>query len=355
MRKKLLDLILLGFISNLFYANAQQIREDFENSGAWAWSPWIVVGTATSTKTTTAARNGQFGLTLNGDWSYRTDFVVGNPGDLVSAWFKFNGSGRLYLGFGASSSGCFSIVPAPNTTTLIFQQNSGFGYTDLTSVTQTYNMNQWYKIEVLFNTTTNVTATLYDANGTTVINTLTTTISGLTPGGIAMRGFGTVDIDDFAAGPPTSGGGGPTLPPIANFFPSVPNTQSTPIDTVWLNSPYTLVSTSQNASRTYWDLPNVTNLPFPYFRQSLPFTTQQYIDTLKYNRTFTYTFNQRGFHPVRLLAVNYLKIDSLRDSIVRFVYVDTPSRVPKTDFISFKRKVGFGDYANMLDLSSYGP
>ncbi|MFN4084277.1 MAG: hypothetical protein ACK4K9_11660, partial [Bacteroidia bacterium] len=148
-------------------------------------------------------------------------------------------------------------------------------------------------------------------------------------------------------------GGGPTLPPIANFFPSVPNTQSTPIDTVWLNSPYTLVSTSQNASRTYWDLPNVTNLPFPYFRQSLPFTTQQYIDTLKYNRTFTYTFNQRGFHPVRLLAVNYLKIDSLRDSVVRFVYVDTPSRVPKTDFISFKRKVGFGDYANMLDLSSY--
>ncbi|MFN4082070.1 MAG: immunoglobulin-like domain-containing protein [Bacteroidia bacterium] len=149
--------------------------------------------------------------------------------------------------------------------------------------------------------------------------------------------------------------GGPTLPPIANFFPSQPNTLSTPIDTIWLNSPYTLVSTSQNASRTYWDLPNVTNLPFGYFRQSLPFTTQQYIDTLKYNRTFTYTFNQRGFHPVRLLAVNYLKIDSLRDSVVRFVFVDTPSRVPKTDFISFKRKVGFGDFANMLDLSSYGP
>ncbi|MFN4082355.1 MAG: hypothetical protein ACK4K9_01865, partial [Bacteroidia bacterium] len=146
---------------------------------------------------------------------------------------------------------------------------------------------------------------------------------------------------------------GPQLPPIANFFPSMANVNAPIVDTVWLNSPYTLVSTSQSSSRTYWDLPNVTNLPFPYFRQSLPFTTQQYIDTLKYNRTFTYTFNQRGFHPVRLLAVNYLKIDSLRDSVVRFVYVDTPSRVPKTDFISFKRKVGFGDYANMLDLSSY--
>jgi len=153
----------------------------------------------------------------------------------------------------------------------------------------------------------------------------------------------------------SSGSSGPTLPPIANFYPSLPNVTTTPLDTIWLGSPYTLVSTSQNASRTYWDLPNVTNLPTGYFRQSLPFTTQQYIDTLKYDRTFRYTFNQRGFHPVRLLAVNYLKADSLRDSVLRYVFVDTPSQVPNTDFITFKRKIGFGDYGNLLDLTRYGP
>ncbi|MBC7383714.1 MAG: hypothetical protein H7296_12110, partial [Bacteroidia bacterium] len=57
---------------------------------------------------------------------------------------------------------------------------------------------------------------------------------------------------DMTVGGP--GGPGAILPPIANFFPSQSTRNTIPTDTVWINSPYNLVSTSTNASRTYWDL-----------------------------------------------------------------------------------------------------
>ncbi|MDP1726075.1 MAG: hypothetical protein Q8M15_04785, partial [Bacteroidota bacterium] len=47
-------------------------------------------------------------------------------------------------------------------------------------------------------------------------------------------------------------GGVNILPPIANFFPSQATTSSVPSDTVWINSPYNLVSTSTNTTRSYW-------------------------------------------------------------------------------------------------------
>jgi hypothetical protein len=44
------------------------------------------------------------------------------------------------------------------------------------------------------------------------------------------------------------------------------------MDTVWLNSPQKLVSTSTNAGRSYWDLPDETFLEPGYSRSSVRYT-----------------------------------------------------------------------------------
>jgi PKD repeat protein len=58
---------------------------------------------------------------------------------------------------------------------------------------------------------------------------------------------------------------------------------------------------------------------------------------------------------VRLLAVNDIKRDSLRDSIVKYIWVDTPSSSPKPNFFAARRKIGIGDYASLVDITSGGP
>ena len=143
--------------------------------------------------------------------------------------------------------------------------------------------------------------------------------------------------------------------PIPNFYAP---------DTVWLNSPATLINTSVNDTRVYWNLPKEANLQNGYFRtcftnpstipnDSIP--NRCNIDTAKYYDNFTYTFNRPGWWLVRLTAINATKRDSLRDSVEKWIYVDTPSRQPRASFIAFKKIVGLSDYTNLYDLSSYGP
>jgi PKD repeat protein len=163
--------------------------------------------------------------------------------------------------------------------------------------------------------------------------------------------FREIEIWEYAGGP----GSGPILPPIANFFPSQPTVATVPTDTVWINSPYDLVSTSTNTSRSFWDLPNESFLNSGYNRNPVAWTSQQYIDTAKYNQKFRYTFGRRGFWPVRLLAVSDIKRDSLRDSVTKFIWVDTPNTAPKPNFFAARRKVGIGDYASLVDITSNGP
>jgi PKD repeat protein len=133
---------------------------------------------------------------------------------------------------------------------------------------------------------------------------------------------------------------GPPQPPIANFYAP---------DTVWINSPATLINTSSFQSRVFWDLPGENPLQPGYYRQA------GYIDTAKYYNNITYTFTSPGLKLVKLLAVNNLKRDSLRDSIYKYIYVDTPSQKPRADFITFKRIMGITEEAPFIDLSSNGP
>ncbi|MFZ4798857.1 MAG: hypothetical protein ACOYMA_15255, partial [Bacteroidia bacterium] len=133
---------------------------------------------------------------------------------------------------------------------------------------------------------------------------------------------------------------GPPQPPIANFYAP---------DTVWINSPATLINTSSFQSRVFWDFPGENPLQTGYYRQA------GFIDTAKYYNNITYTFTSPGLKLVKLLAVNNIKRDSLRDSIYKYIYVDTPSQAPRADFITFKRIMGITEEAPFIDLSTNGP
>jgi hypothetical protein len=172
--------------------------EGFE-SGVWPSGSWVpdfgtpgIIGGA-------YAHNGSYGLS-DPEWAYRTDVSLGNGGDVLSAWVR-PGSGRAYLGFGASAGGCWSVVAAPNTSQLVIMQNAGFGYTDKAFVTQSWTAGHWYRLEVQFVSSKTVRANLYDSDGTTLLNTLTYTgVTGL-PGGVAMRSFAGFSLDTITGGP----------------------------------------------------------------------------------------------------------------------------------------------------------
>ncbi|MDZ4668237.1 MAG: hypothetical protein SGJ00_10155, partial [bacterium] len=313
--KKIYFLLMSSFLItfNIKAQTLPSIVEGFETLPFWPSAPWVNAVAGTSTIVTTPVYSGTKALSCGGDWAYRTDITVGNAGDKISWWVNFSGNGRAYLGFGASASGGYSLLLAPNTTTFLIQQNTSWGYLDVSSVPQSYTLNQWYRAEVVFNTSSNISCFLYGPNGTTVVNSiLNYTVAGLTPGGLSLRGFGGATVDEFRAGAPGGSGGGLILPPLASFFPSQPTTNSVALDTVWINSPFDLVSTSTNTSRCFWDLQGESSLLPGYSRSNVAWTSQQYIDTAKYNQKFRYVYNRRGFWPVRLLAVNNFKRDSLR-------------------------------------------
>jgi hypothetical protein len=174
-------------------AGSATIIEDFE-TGTWPWSPWVVQASG-GTVGSASAHDGSRGI-LNPGWHYRTDVTFGSTiGQIWSWWVRFGASGRAYLGFASSSSGTRSFVIAPNTTTLIFQNNVSYGYSDVTSVAQTYTYGNWYRAEVEYNGGGSYTGRLYDSDGTTLLNTLAVDYGSAQPGGPAIRAFGTTDID----------------------------------------------------------------------------------------------------------------------------------------------------------------
>ncbi|UCH63417.1 MAG: M6 family metalloprotease domain-containing protein [Fidelibacterota bacterium] len=171
------------------------IIEDFE-TGTWPWSPWISADIGGGSTISACAHDGSYGITDGGysyklDWYYQTDVLLGDAGDQLSIWVKPDNSneGRFYLGFGADASGCWSLIMAPNTGELIIQQNSGYSYYDVASVSQVWTADVWYRMEVTFDGGEQVTGRLYASDGTTLLNTISATLSGFQPAGIAIRCF----------------------------------------------------------------------------------------------------------------------------------------------------------------------
>jgi len=185
MKHILKTLVGVGF--TLGTANAQVV-ENFESSSTWTWSPWVQASAGNiGTQAAIAAYSGSFGYsgsTTSYPWFRRNDYIFGNTGDVLSAWVK--GNQRNYLGFGSSTTGAWSFVLAPNTSQLIIQSNSGWGYSNTVATSYTYNTSAWYFLELTFNSPTSVTGRLYNAS-MVLQASVTTSPVGLTAGGIAMR------------------------------------------------------------------------------------------------------------------------------------------------------------------------
>jgi hypothetical protein len=182
---------LLALIVATPAARAETI-EGFESGNRSAYTG---VGGASSGSVSGAyAHDGLFGLGLSDAvWIYRNDAAVQvSRGDTLSAWIQFKDAvdGRAYFGFGASALGTLSLVLAPNSSQLIFQNNAGYGFADISSTSQLYQSNKWYRAEVIWGTGGSLIGNLYDSNGTSLLNSVTASSDVYTSGGIAFRGFG---------------------------------------------------------------------------------------------------------------------------------------------------------------------
>jgi hypothetical protein len=178
--------------SSMAVSASATVIEDFETGsfgGAWV----AATGSLGSVSINAGgAHDGAFGVSDGGSsWIYRTDVVV-NDGDTLSAWAR-PGTGRFYLGFGASSGGASSFVLGGNTSQIIFQNNDGYGFSNVTTQGFGFTEGSWYLTTITFSGGV-VTGNVFASDGTTLLASLVA--SGLdhgTGGGVAVRSF-----SDFA-------------------------------------------------------------------------------------------------------------------------------------------------------------
>lgn len=155
------------------------------------------------TVTAAAAHDGGFGLSLNlsggnsTNWNYNTSITV-SEGDVLSAWVRLHGSGRVYFGFGADAGGTQSLVAATNTAQEIFQDNGGYGFSNIGTTPFGFVSDKWYRLEIDWMAGGNAIGNVYDSDGTTLLSSLSQSGLPRASGGIALRGFPNVDIDTIS-------------------------------------------------------------------------------------------------------------------------------------------------------------
>ena len=245
---------------NVSAAASSSLIEGFESSVTYH-----VVGanSASASISTVAAHDGTYGLVdSNGsDWIYRNDAAAQvKQGESITVWLQFSGTadGRAYFGFGASAAGALSLVAAPNTKQLILQSNSGYGYTDLAAVNQSWQANHWYKLEVDWGTNGAITGKVFDSNGTTLLQSVTTTNTSVTAGGIAFRAIGsnkfwdTVNESPLASGSTRSAIGQTTgsTAITASTNPVAASTFGSIYGSTWLESLSTGIAAASGAQST---------------------------------------------------------------------------------------------------------
>jgi outer membrane protein OmpA-like peptidoglycan-associated protein len=202
MRKNLLILTLLFLCVETFGQGDENIPtiENFENNNSWPWTPWVNKSNGTSQKVSLSAHTGKFGLRNSSGLMFRSDITIGTKGQIISWWIRFEGPSRVYCGFGADAFKAFYLCVDPGTSTLHFANSPDYTHPLLKSFRQSYRMKVWYRAELTFNTSTNVTAKLYGSNGKTLLNSITVDIPELKPGGLAFRGEGFAHLDDIKGG-----------------------------------------------------------------------------------------------------------------------------------------------------------
>jgi hypothetical protein len=175
--------------------------EDFETPHFYH----LVFGSSTFVTSTAAAHDGTYGVINHGgsDWIYRDDAAaLVQEGDTISAWVQFHGTadGRAYFAFGANSNadgsplGTYSLVLATDTRKLYIQENffgSPLNSTLATSAQNTrFQPNHWYRIQIVWGTNGSILGQLFDSNGTTLLNSVSTTASLFSIGGIGFHATG---------------------------------------------------------------------------------------------------------------------------------------------------------------------
>jgi outer membrane protein OmpA-like peptidoglycan-associated protein len=177
-----------------------QIIEDFENDSPWIWKPWVNMSNKYSIKTSYSNHSGKFGLRCMEELFIRTDLRIGTTGQVISWWIRFEQKTNAYCGFGTTNENRFFLCLSPETNTLHFSDfHADRSNTFRKSVVQKYKLYNWYRAEIVFNTSTNVTGKLYASDGVTLINSITMEIPNLSPNGISFKGY-YVHLDDIRGG-----------------------------------------------------------------------------------------------------------------------------------------------------------
>ena len=173
---------------------------------ATGWS--TLIGTDASAYGISAAPDGSYGIALSDEtWSYNTNIQF-LPGDMLSAWINPGPSttasnnaqgGRLYLGFNASATDAYSFVAASDTNQLGFQDNVGYSTPSFSGSTAQSYLDQWYYMTIgLSANGSSATANIYDADGVTLLSSVTETGLSSSNTGIALRGIGGAAITSLS-------------------------------------------------------------------------------------------------------------------------------------------------------------
>ena len=143
-------------------------------------------------------------------WAYNSAISFA-PGQVLTAWFNpnlvadpaggFDGGGQLFLGFAANAAGAYSLDASSdqtlNTGSIGFQANAVYGNADLATADFTW-ADQWYLLAVVWAPDGGVTGDIYDADGVTLLESIAGPDLVGAPTGIALAGYGGVDVADIA-------------------------------------------------------------------------------------------------------------------------------------------------------------
>ncbi|TVQ92091.1 MAG: hypothetical protein EA397_07900 [Deltaproteobacteria bacterium] len=167
------------------------VVEDWDSG---SWGP----GWTNTSGTISAAHAHDGGLGVSDpDWArnFTEPFQTGFPPERIQVWTR-GGTGRTYLGFHATSGGARSLVLAQNTNVVMFQNNSSWSYTNLSSTAFTPVTGRWYLMEVEFEDTRAI-GRVYDSDGASLLREVTHDFGHSLVGGIALRSFGGISIDSL--------------------------------------------------------------------------------------------------------------------------------------------------------------
>ncbi len=179
------------------------IIESFEDNDVSNYIESVAGQTAISVDPT-AAHDGSFGL-IDADApgaeavAYRTDSSVNTkPGDRITVWINMQFAavpGRAHFFFGVTPTDAYSVVLAKNTSDLILMRHPNLSTLSsqiqtLAVSEQSFAHDRWYLLNIDWGLDGQITASVFDSDGTTLINSITANDNNVSAGGIGFRAFG---------------------------------------------------------------------------------------------------------------------------------------------------------------------